>query len=211
MRKLFVGFSASALFLAPIAIVLVIYLTFHPLFFSVLENYGDFGILLSILLGSVIIISGTWFVLGLKQYRIISSWNKRHIQYTRIKEDMQKAFASQFEIEEPQILQFLTDTILVPLELSNAQFAWEHIFIWLQNSFTKFNPISSRLIDGKYPFSYGTHFRLYQAFSFKIIQNVFMLFHIQPAKANQGGLSKFTVLYKLQDNVFNDVYLVTVE
>lgn len=101
MRKLFVGFSASALFLAPIAIVLVIYLTFHPLFFSVLENYGDFGILLSILLGSVIIISGTWFVLGLKQYRIISSWNKRHIQYTRIKEDMQKAFASQFEIEEP--------------------------------------------------------------------------------------------------------------
>lgn len=101
MRKLFVGFSASALFLAPIAIVLVIYLIFHPLFSSVLENYGDFGILLSILLGSVIIISGTWFVLGLKQYRIISSWNKRHIQYTRIKEDMQKAFASQFEIEEP--------------------------------------------------------------------------------------------------------------
>jgi hypothetical protein len=98
MRKLFVGFSASALFLAPIAIVLVIYLIFHPLFLSVLENYGDFGILLSILLVSVIIISGTWFVLGLRQYRTISSWNKRHIRYIRMKEDMQKAFTSQFEI-----------------------------------------------------------------------------------------------------------------
>ena len=101
MRKIFVGFSASALFLAPIAIALVIYLIFHPLFFSVLVNYGDFGVFLSVLLGSVIIISGIWFVLGLRQYRIISSLNKRHNQYTRMKEDMEKVFASQFEIEEP--------------------------------------------------------------------------------------------------------------
>jgi hypothetical protein len=101
MRKIFVGFSASALFLAPIAIALVIYLSFHPLFFSVLVKYGDFGVFLSVLLGSVIIISGIWFVLGLRQYRIISSLNRRHNQYTRMKEDMEKVFASQFEIEEP--------------------------------------------------------------------------------------------------------------
>lgn len=103
MRKLFIGFAASALILAPIAIALVIYLTFHPSFFSVLENYGDFGVLLSILLGSVIIISGIWFVLGLRQYHIVSSWYKRHKQYSRMKEDMQKVFASQFEIEEPEV------------------------------------------------------------------------------------------------------------
>lgn len=103
MRKLFIGFSTSALILAPIAIALVIYLTFHPSFFSVLENYGDFGILLSILLGSIIIISGIWFVLGLRQYRIVSYWYKQHRQYRRMKKDMQKVFASQFEIEEPEI------------------------------------------------------------------------------------------------------------
>lgn len=101
MRKLFVGFSVSALFLAPLAIVLAMYLILHPLFFSVLEGSGDFGLLLSVLLSSVIVNSGTWFVLGLRQYRIINSWHKRHMRYSKVKEDMQKTFASQFEIGEP--------------------------------------------------------------------------------------------------------------
>lgn len=62
--------------------------------------------------------------------------------------------------------------------MSNSQFAGKHVLIGFQNTSTKINPVPGRLIDGKYPFSHITYFRLYKVLCFKIIQNMFVLFHI---------------------------------
>ena len=57
--------SISALILAPIAIGLALYLINHPSFFNVLQTQGEFGVILSLLLGSVIGISSVWMIVEL--------------------------------------------------------------------------------------------------------------------------------------------------
>ena len=54
--------SISALILSPFAIGLAIYLINHPSFFNVLQTQGEFGVILSVLLGSVIGISSVWMI-----------------------------------------------------------------------------------------------------------------------------------------------------
>ncbi|HEX9318180.1 MAG TPA: hypothetical protein VF884_04515 [Nitrososphaeraceae archaeon] len=80
--------SISALILAPFAIGLSIYLTNHPAFFNILQEANDFGIVLSVLLASVIVISSIWMIAGIKQYRLIDSWNRRYQFFITRKEEM---------------------------------------------------------------------------------------------------------------------------
>jgi ABC-type phosphate transport system permease subunit len=80
--------SISALILAPIAIGLAIYLISHPTFFNILQEANDFGIVLSVLLASVIVFSSVWLIAGIKQYRLIDSWNKRYQFFITRKEEM---------------------------------------------------------------------------------------------------------------------------
>ena len=70
IRRTLVGFSLSALFLAPFAIALSLYLMFHPSFFSVLQGHGDFGMYLVMLLVSIVVISLAWIALGIRQYEL---------------------------------------------------------------------------------------------------------------------------------------------
>src|SRR5213593_4751558 len=79
------GVSISALILAPIAIALSIFLLTHSSFFTILEDEDEFGLVLLILLGSVIAIASVWIFAGLRQYRMISTWNKRYNDYILIK------------------------------------------------------------------------------------------------------------------------------
>src|ERR671923_2227299 len=72
IRRILLGMSVSAIVLAPLAIALSVYLLVHPSFFAVLEIENEFGLVLSILLGAVVIISGIWIVAGIKQYRSIN-------------------------------------------------------------------------------------------------------------------------------------------
>src|SRR5437870_3339487 len=65
IRRISVGMSVSAIVLAPLAIALSIYLLVHPSFFAVLEIENEFGLVLSILLGAVVIISVVWFLTGM--------------------------------------------------------------------------------------------------------------------------------------------------
>jgi hypothetical protein len=67
--------------MAPIAIGLSVYLLRHPSFLAVLEIENDFGIVLAVLLGAIIIISSVWLVAGIRQFRVIGSWNKRYGVY----------------------------------------------------------------------------------------------------------------------------------
>jgi hypothetical protein len=96
IRKTLLGVSISALLLAPLAIGLSVYLILHPSFFAILEIENEFGLVLSILLGAVLIISSVWLVSGIRQYKSISSWSKRYTEYKREKEDRDKKIASQY-------------------------------------------------------------------------------------------------------------------
>jgi formate hydrogenlyase subunit 3/multisubunit Na+/H+ antiporter MnhD subunit len=100
IRTVLKGLSISALILAPIAIALSIFLLTHPSFFTILENEDEFGLALIILLGSVIAISSIWIFAGLRQYRMISTWNKRYDNYVTNKEQIHKKIASQFGFKE---------------------------------------------------------------------------------------------------------------
>ena len=96
IRKTLLGVSISAIIMAPIAIGLSVFLLRHPSFFTVLEIENEFGLVLGVLLGAIIIISSIWLVLGLRQYRLIGSWNKRYRNYVREKQAMDNMIASQY-------------------------------------------------------------------------------------------------------------------
>lgn len=100
IRRTLVGFSLSALFLAPFAIALSLYLMIHPSFFSVLQVHGDFGIYLVMLLVSIVVISLAWIALGIRQYRFMGTWSHRYREYVGRKEWMDKRFSSQFNLGE---------------------------------------------------------------------------------------------------------------
>jgi hypothetical protein len=96
IRKTLLGVSISAVIMAPIAIGLSVYLLRHPSFLAVLEIENEFGIILGVLLGAIIIISSIWLVVGIRQYRLIGSWNKRYGNYIREKQEIDRTIASQY-------------------------------------------------------------------------------------------------------------------
>jgi hypothetical protein len=100
LRKIMFGVSVSAIVLAPLAIALSVYLMLHPSFFAILELENEFGLILSVLLGAVIFISGLWFLTGIRQYRSISNWKSRYDEFTREREEMDKKIASRFGLDQ---------------------------------------------------------------------------------------------------------------
>lgn len=93
VKKTLFGLSISALVLAPLAIALSVFLVQDPSFFAVIQIENEFGLVLSILLGAIIIVSSLWLIAGVKQYRSISSWNKRYREYVKDKENINKKIA----------------------------------------------------------------------------------------------------------------------
>jgi hypothetical protein len=100
IRRILLGMSISAIVLAPLAIALSIYLLFHPSFFAILERENEFGLVLTVLLGAVIITSGTWLFTGIRQYYSMSQWRKRYEEYRREKEAIDRKIASQFGLNQ---------------------------------------------------------------------------------------------------------------
>jgi hypothetical protein len=100
IRRTLLGVSISALVLAPLAIGLSAYLILHPSFFAILEIENEFGLVLSILLGAVLIISSIWLISGIRQYRSMSSWSKRYNEYKKEKEDMDRKIALQYGLTD---------------------------------------------------------------------------------------------------------------
>ena len=96
IRKTLLGVSISAVIMAPIAIGLSVYLLRHPSFLAILDMENEFGIVLAVLLGAIIIISSVWLVAGIRQYRLIGSWNKRYGNYIREKQEIDRMIASQY-------------------------------------------------------------------------------------------------------------------
>jgi hypothetical protein len=73
---------------------------FHPSFFAVLETENEFGLVLTVLLGAVIVSSGTWLFTGIRQYYSMSQWKKRYEEYRREKEEIDRKIASQFGLDQ---------------------------------------------------------------------------------------------------------------
>jgi hypothetical protein len=96
IRRTLLGVSISALVLSPLAIALSIYLMLHPSFFAILEIENEFGLVLSVLLGAVIVISSIWLITGIRQYRSLSSWNNRYKEYMEEKQKLDKMIESQY-------------------------------------------------------------------------------------------------------------------
>jgi len=61
----------------------------------VLELENEFGLVLGILLCALIIISAIWIVVGIKQYRSISVWDKRYNDYVKHKAALDRRLALQ--------------------------------------------------------------------------------------------------------------------
>jgi hypothetical protein len=100
IRRILLGMSVSAIVLAPLAIALSVYLFFHPSFFAVLETENEFGLVLTVLLGAVIITSGIWLVTGIRQYYSMSQWKKRYDEYLKEKDAIDRKIASQFGLDQ---------------------------------------------------------------------------------------------------------------
>ena len=100
LRKIMIGVSISALILAPLAIGLSVYLSTNPLFFKILEQKDEFGLFLSILLGSIIVISGIWLYTGIRQYMSLSPWKKRYDKYLKKKNELDSSLTSQYKLDE---------------------------------------------------------------------------------------------------------------
>jgi hypothetical protein len=99
IRRTLFGVSISALLLSPLAIILSIYLILHPSFFAILEIENEFGLVLSVLLGAVILISSIWLTTGIRQYRSLSSWNNRYKEYIEEKQKIDKMIESKYGLD----------------------------------------------------------------------------------------------------------------
>jgi len=102
IRKTLLGISISALILAPLAIGLSSYLIFHPHFFFILDEYDEFGVFLAVLLVIIIAISIFWVALGMRQYLILKSWNKKYSKYIQRKDRVDNQIHSEFKLDEDE-------------------------------------------------------------------------------------------------------------
>ena len=92
--------SISSIVIAPVAVGLSIFLLQHSSFYGVLVKQDEFGLVLSGLLVGVILVCSIWFVLGIKQYRSINSWNKKYEIYSKKKEELDKNISTEYGLDE---------------------------------------------------------------------------------------------------------------
>ncbi len=100
IRAVLKGVSVSALILAPLAIGLSLFLVSHPSFFAVIDRESEFGLILVILLVSVIVISSIWIIIGIRQYRMVTSWNERYSNYVSNKEEIDRKIALDLGLQD---------------------------------------------------------------------------------------------------------------
>jgi hypothetical protein len=100
IRTVLKGVSVSALILAPLAIGLSLFLVSHPSFFAVIDRESEFGLILVILLVSVIVISSMWVIIGIRQYRMVTSWNERYSNYVSNKEEIDRKIALDLGLQD---------------------------------------------------------------------------------------------------------------
>ena len=102
IRRILLGMSVSAIVLAPLSIALSIFVILHPSFFDVLEMQSEFGLVLCIFLGAVIMISGIWLFTVIRQYRSIALWQNRYDDYVKEKNKLDKEIVARFGLDKQE-------------------------------------------------------------------------------------------------------------
>lgn len=100
LQGIMLGVSISALILAPFAIGISVYLVTHPQFLLLVEHETEFGVMLTVLLTGILITSGIWLVTGIRQFRSLSSWNRRYCNYLKKKEELDKSINTKFSLDD---------------------------------------------------------------------------------------------------------------
>lgn len=100
LKNLMLGVSLSALILAPLAMGISLYLVTHPKFLHLIESEYDFALLLIVLLAVVLVTSGVWLSTGIRQFKSLSTWNKRYSSYLKKRENLDKDISSKYHLEE---------------------------------------------------------------------------------------------------------------
>ena len=100
IKGIMLGVSLSALIMAPFENGISSYLITHPKFLLLIENENEFGFMLIILLTMVIVTSGIWLVAGLRQFKSLSSWNKRYCNYLEKRENLDETIAKKFHLDD---------------------------------------------------------------------------------------------------------------
>ena len=102
IRKMLFIIFISSILLAPVSIVLSLYLFNHPSFEKILNAEDNFGEVLEVLLVAIFIVSSIWLVMGIKQYRSIGSWSKRYEEFQRDQRDMENKIMLKYGLLNPQ-------------------------------------------------------------------------------------------------------------
>ena len=100
LRSVMLGVSLSALILAPIAIIISLYLIAHPKFLLLIEQESDFGFLLGVMLVMTFVTSGIWLIAGLRQFKSLKKWSNRYYSYLKKKEQLDQSISSQYDLDE---------------------------------------------------------------------------------------------------------------
>lgn len=100
LRSIMLGVSLSALILAPIAIIISLYLITHPKFLRLIEQESDFGFLLVVMLVMTFVTSGIWLVAGLRQFKSLKKWSNRYYNYLKKKEQLDQSISSKYDLDE---------------------------------------------------------------------------------------------------------------
>ena len=100
LRSIMLGVSLSALILAPVAIIISLYLITHPKFLRLVEQEADFGFLLIIMLVMTFVTSGIWLIAGLRQFQSLKKWSNRYYNYLKKKEQLDQSISSKYDLDE---------------------------------------------------------------------------------------------------------------
>jgi hypothetical protein len=84
----------SGLIMITVALGVVMYLVYHPSFFSLLATNSDFGFILNILIVLIIGVFSVCIISAIRQYNtIINSWNKRYQAFILRNDELDKKIA----------------------------------------------------------------------------------------------------------------------
>jgi hypothetical protein len=84
----------SSLIMMTVALGVVMYLVYHPSFFSLLATNSEFGFILIILIVLIIGVFSVCIISAIRQYNFINSWNKRYQAFILRNDELDKKIAA---------------------------------------------------------------------------------------------------------------------
>jgi hypothetical protein len=89
---------ATSIFAAPISIIFTFYLLLHrKLIAYIFIRDPRLGVLATAYYAIIIIVSLLWLIVGIKEYKFLSKWNRRFRKYFSLKEQLDRELRKEFE------------------------------------------------------------------------------------------------------------------